>query len=255
MEGNEDYGIWVLRPGGARSDADRASFALIAARAIETAGIPPAAVPQPLQHFPDWMLYVENLNPGKSVFDVVPYGLGVVDQDAIDPCTRAWLELLKRTTATIKSSAATLRLGDKDFKVLSGTIQDVCETSAACCARLGSGEIKARMEKRLGRSSPRASRAEFVRGSGAPTAIEEAQHLRVRGEREQDTLNRAARRRAVVGPALQRKRWKPSRLVSKSGVGKATVYGYLNGTRSWIAEENRKAIAEALDLKPAQLPK
>ena len=65
---------------------------------------------------------------------------------------------------------------------------------------------------------------------------------------------RAARRQAVVNPILEKKRWKPGRLVTESGVGKATVYGYLDGTRSWIDKDNRKAIAQCLDLKPEELP-
>ena len=65
---------------------------------------------------------------------------------------------------------------------------------------------------------------------------------------------RAARRRAVVNPILEKKRWKAGRLVTESAVGKATVYGYLDGTRGWIDEDNRKAIAECLDLKSEELP-
>jgi hypothetical protein len=65
---------------------------------------------------------------------------------------------------------------------------------------------------------------------------------------------RAERRQAVVNPILAKKRWKAGRLVTESAVGKATVYGYLDGTRSWIDQNNRKAIAECLDLKPDELP-
>jgi hypothetical protein len=65
---------------------------------------------------------------------------------------------------------------------------------------------------------------------------------------------RGARRKAVVDPILKQKRWKRGRLVTESGVGKATVYGYLDGTRSKIAEENRKALADCLGLKPEELP-
>jgi DNA-binding Xre family transcriptional regulator len=65
---------------------------------------------------------------------------------------------------------------------------------------------------------------------------------------------RAARRQAVVNPILKQKRWKIGRLVTKSGVGKATVYGYVNGMRSWISKENRDAICQCLDLAPDKLP-
>jgi ABC-type phosphate transport system ATPase subunit len=65
---------------------------------------------------------------------------------------------------------------------------------------------------------------------------------------------RAARRQAVVNPALKLKRWKIGRLVTESGVGKATVYGYMNGMRSWIKKENRDAICQCLDLEVDNLP-
>jgi hypothetical protein len=65
---------------------------------------------------------------------------------------------------------------------------------------------------------------------------------------------RAARRQSVVMPILAKRGWKKGKLVTKSGVGKATVYGYLDGTRSWIKDENRIAIAQTLDLELNQLP-
>jgi len=67
-------------------------------------------------------------------------------------------------------------------------------------------------------------------------------------------LARAQRRRAVVDPILQQRRWKPGRLATKAGVGKNSVYDYLNGTRAKITEDNRKAIAQALGLTPDELP-
>jgi hypothetical protein len=65
---------------------------------------------------------------------------------------------------------------------------------------------------------------------------------------------RAARRQSVVMPILAKRGWKKGKLVTKSGVAKATVYGYLDGTRSWIKDENRLAIAQTLDLERNQLP-
>jgi hypothetical protein len=43
--------------------------------------------------------------------------------------------------------------------------------------------------------------------------------------------------------------------VTKSGVGKATVYGYLDGTRASISDENRRAIAAELCIPVEDLPK
>jgi hypothetical protein len=65
---------------------------------------------------------------------------------------------------------------------------------------------------------------------------------------------RAAKRQAAVMPILKSKRWKRGRLVTESGVGKATVYGYLDGTRSRIDAANHKAMAEALEVADDQLP-
>ena len=57
-----------------------------------------------------------------------------------------------------------------------------------------------------------------------------------------------------MDPILKRKRWKIGRLVTDSGVGKATVYGYMDGTRAWISEENRDAICQSLGLELGKLP-
>jgi hypothetical protein len=65
---------------------------------------------------------------------------------------------------------------------------------------------------------------------------------------------RAARRQAVVNPILQQKRWKRGRLVTEAGLGKNSVYEYLDGTRTKITAENRNAMAAALDLSEEQLP-
>jgi hypothetical protein len=70
----------------------------------------------------------------------------------------------------------------------------------------------------------------------------------------QAIAERAARRQAIVNPILQQKRWKRGRLVTEAGVGKNSVYRYLDGTRAKITDENRKAIAGALGLQPDQLP-
>ncbi|MBZ5609857.1 MAG: hypothetical protein LAP38_16470 [Acidobacteriia bacterium] len=70
----------------------------------------------------------------------------------------------------------------------------------------------------------------------------------------QAIAERAARRQAVVNPILQQKRWKPGRLATEAGVGKNSVYQYLDGTRVKITDENRKAIAGVLGLEPDQLP-
>jgi hypothetical protein len=67
--------------------------------------------------------------------------------------------------------------------------------------------------------------------------------------------NRASRRQAVVMPILEAKGWTRGKLVTDSAVGKATVYGYLDGTRKTIIRDNRKALAEALGITLDKLPR
>jgi len=73
-------------------------------------------------------------------------------------------------------------------------------------------------------------------------------------QRGDGVQERAERRRAVVMPILAKKNWKRGKWATKAGVGKNSVYGYLNGSRS-LSDANRKAMAEVLGLKPEQLPK
>ena len=100
-------------------------------------------------------------------------------------------------------------------------------------------------------------RGTAIRRRGAPTKIPierktAAPAVKNAGGSYKD--ERAARRMAVVMPILDTKRWKPGRLASEAGVGKNSVYEYLDGTRRKITGDNRKALAQALDLKPEQLP-
>lgn len=64
---------------------------------------------------------------------------------------------------------------------------------------------------------------------------------------------RAKRRQAVVMPILKKKRWTRGRWSTTAGVGKNSVYEYLDGKRN-LTEENRKAMAETLGLLPGDLP-
>ncbi len=65
---------------------------------------------------------------------------------------------------------------------------------------------------------------------------------------------RAARRQAVVTPILGKKRWKPCKLAARSGLGKNSIYEYLNGKRASITQGNREAIADSLGITPDELP-
>ncbi len=112
------------------------------------------------------------------------------------------------------------------------TISSICEASADYCLELARSSLRSRRSQK----------------SAAATLHDESR------EESLQARKRAERRQAVVNPILQQKRWKRGRLVTEAGVGKATVYGYLDGTRAWIAKQNRKAIADCLDLTPEQLP-
>jgi len=155
--GSEDYGIWLLRPDGRNTDDLRATFSLIAAHAISKLSklrIPPIPVPGPLQYCPHWKVYCnleEDLarREGKDLdlSYAVPYGLDTVDLDAVDPCTRAFLELLRRESRAFRvSSNGTDIIKDTAYPTIGGTIDDLCGTAAAYCKRRARDEIGARLE-------------------------------------------------------------------------------------------------------------
>jgi hypothetical protein len=104
-------------------------------------------------------------------------------------------------------------------------------------------------EKQPAGSRPEPPAGTGSRGRGRP--LKTAATLKAEADA---VTRRAVKRQAVVMPILKRKRWKRGKLVTTSGVGKATVYGYLNGTRAWIDEDSRNAIAEVLGLDVDTLP-
>lgn len=155
--GSEDYGIWLLRPEGSKTEQIRATFGLIVARGIEKLGIPPVPVPMPLQHCPHWTEYLvveEDLERqighvrGRS--DWIPHGLGAVDWDAVDLCTRAWLELLRRDSLAFRVKAhGTEMIKGIPHAALNGTIGDLWGASIAYCKRRARDEIAARLASPL----------------------------------------------------------------------------------------------------------
>ena len=64
---------------------------------------------------------------------------------------------------------------------------------------------------------------------------------------------RATARQATVMPILKGKRWTRGKWAAKAGVGKNSVYEYLDGKRR-LSTANRKAMAEVLGLTPEGLP-
>jgi hypothetical protein len=71
--------------------------------------------------------------------------------------------------------------------------------------------------------------------------------------RDIDRAALARIREAFVTPILRKKLWTRGRWVTESGVSKNSVYDYLSGKRR-LSFENRKAMAEAIGLKPEELP-
>lgn len=89
--------------------------------------------------------------------------------------------------------------------------------------------------------------------SGIPTAQPRSgQNVPIEGvDGSQAAL--AARRRAVVMPILKQKRWTRGKWATQAGVGKNSIYEYLDGTRN-PGNDNRQAMADALGLKLEELP-
>jgi hypothetical protein len=79
-----------------------------------------------------------------------------------------------------------------------------------------------------------------------------AEHA-VAGEPLDGQAELSAARRAVVMPLLEARGWTRNKWVDVSGVGKNSVYKYLDGSRA-LSSENRKAMAESIGLDPDQLP-
>src|SRR5260370_12390793 len=71
-------------------------------------------------------------------------------------------------------------------------------------------------------------------------------------EKDEQTVQAAARRKVVI-PILESKRWTPGKWATSAGVGKNSVYEYLDGRRK-LSDKNRKAMAEELGLRPEELP-
>lgn len=82
----------------------------------------------------------------------------------------------------------------------------ICEASADYCLELARSSFQSRRRQKSAK---------------APLQGESSKHL---------AAERAERRQAVVDPILARKRWTRGQLATEAGVGKATVYGYFDGS-------------------------
>jgi hypothetical protein len=155
--GSENHGIWILRPDRGRAEQVHASFTLIAVHIIEKLGIPPIPVPKSVEHCPHWAEYcgaeeeiARRAGRVRDLSDAVPYGLDTIDWDAVDPCTRAFLEVLRRESRAFRiKSNGTEGFKGKTYPTVSGSIDDLCGAAAAYCKRRARDEIGAHLGRRL----------------------------------------------------------------------------------------------------------
>ena len=152
VEHHEDNGVWVLGIDGSSSEDEVAIFTLFAARAMEKAGLRPIPVPLPSEHDPQWDLYRQFIEDGTrqrgeeiDLSNAVPYGLGAIDRDAVDPCTRAWLEELRRDGTAFQSVEGTFSIGGQKVKTFDGEFKDVYQATSIYCKRRLRNEIGARL--------------------------------------------------------------------------------------------------------------
>jgi hypothetical protein len=120
-----------------------------------------------------------------------------------------------------------------------GMIKGLLESSAAYCLRLA-----AKVDRQASETPSRVLGPTI----GEQTAKNESPETGALSQ-----VGRASARQAVVMPILRNKRWKRGRWATEAGVGKNSVYEYLHGKRN-LSDENRKAMAEAIGLKPEELP-
>ena len=72
----------------------------------------------------------------------MPHGLSTMDGDAVDPCTRAWLELLRQDGGAFRITAnGTEVVRGTCFETLGGAIDDLCTASATWLKRRARDEI------------------------------------------------------------------------------------------------------------------
>jgi hypothetical protein len=128
-----------------------------------------------------------------------------------------WLVPASRTKAKAGKPAAT------SFSASHERIQHLFRTSANYCL-----DLRSRSAAPQPSATPQPSRSDLAQ-------------------------DKSRKRRDIVMPILDRKRWKRGRWATEAGVGKNCVYDYLAGKRN-LTDDNRDAMAEALGLKPEELP-
>ena len=179
--GSEDYGVWLLRPDDANADESRAAFSLIAAHIIAKLAILPIPVPQPLEYCPHWKMScnaeeesVRKEGKELDLSDAVPHGLDKVDLDAVDPCTRALLELLRRESRGFRiTSNGTDWIKGTAYPAVTGTIEDLCGTTVAYIKRRAREEIGAHLSRSVSLSNSEERKAAKVFPAGGAQLLAE----------------------------------------------------------------------------------
>jgi hypothetical protein len=246
---HEDYGIWLLHPSGPRPEEYAASFSLFAAKAIATFGLQPIPIPQPFEHCPHWKTITEELFAGArgkslDLSDVIPHGLGTVDLDAVDPYTRAWLELLRQESRDFRliSHGADIIKGI-EYPSVAGRIEDVCTASAIYVKRRARNEIASRVhETSDNKSELRNPVAAAVQPGETPTA----DLLPSRSAQKSRTP------REIVDAAKRHITGSYEKLANRIGVSKDTLYAIIQETR-WVSDDSYYHVAKACNCEPEDL--
>jgi hypothetical protein len=229
-EGNEDYGIWLLQPFGPELEERRSSFSLFAAHAIRRLGIRPVAVPQPGEFCPHWKIVCPaeekfGRQQGKSldVSQLVPFGLGTIDGDAVDPCTRAWLELLRQENRAFRINRyGTETIKNNRYYTVFGIIDDVCAASAAYIKRRARDQIGSQLMESAGKQSEAKVQAEL-----SPKEVLTAAKL-----------------------SLGYLSWE--QFAARIGIGRDTLYA-IKGETKWVSDESYIRAAQACKCSPEDL--
>jgi DNA-binding XRE family transcriptional regulator len=239
VAGHENFGNWILDPFHRRPEAARTDFCLAASRASELVGVRPVPIPNVLDHDPQWRDYCrleEELHAlaGQNIDlrDAVPYGFGEVDRDAIDPCTRAWLEVLRQEAApfSMEPNGWQALKGEK-IETIHRKIANVCELSTTFCKRRGRDEIRCRM----GDSSAQAT--------GAGAIGEPGPGCETTRQCPKEVIDRFKRRI----PKLSYEK-----LAAKIGINKDTMYAITKELR-WVSDETYELVANVCGCKPEDL--
>ena len=222
--GSEDYGIWLWIPGG--PEECRASFGLFAARAIQMFGIPPIPAPRWEQHCPHWKQYhklQKRLAKKQGQKLVESADLRTFERDSVDPCTRAWLELLRRVNrACVIVSQGTHTIRGASYATVTGIVNDLVGFSRAYLKRRALDEIGRRLEEGAWKPSTPPSRSR-----PSPRELVDAARTRLKCSSN-------------------------DKFAAQVGVGRDTLFAIIGETR-WVKGDSYRLVAAACGCKPEDL--